>query len=376
MDKDSEILIDAILAAQEELSGRISEAMRDQLPVYRTVPREALNVEVGLEVERVLRSIRAGPPAASNPQLADLSAIGEERAQQGIPVADMLRAWHIGIENTVSYAREVSQRLGIEDIRVLAFTESVLAWADAAMITTAGAHAKAELVLAQEEQCVKFVHQTLLGTAPTAQLHIQAEEYGLDPAGEYVAVRAKHGEAGSAFKLDQVLSFHVPGQPRPGLIAIVDNNIKGFLREPPVANIGGIVGVGPPRPLQSLEESYRLATRALTTAQAYGLTGAYDISSLGLRAAVAADNDIGQLLRKRYINPLEASGSAGELMETLRAYLGCGMHVERTARQLFVHQNTVRYRLARFEELTEVSLRDTKVLFEVWWALEFSAIHL
>ena len=52
------------------------------------------------------------------------------------------------------------------------------------------------------------------------------------------------------------------------------------------------------------------------------------------------------------------------------------MHVERTAERLFVHQNTVRYRLARFEELTGASLRDPKVAFEVWWALERAAMRL
>jgi DNA-binding PucR family transcriptional regulator len=50
------------------------------------------------------------------------------------------------------------------------------------------------------------------------------------------------------------------------------------------------------------------------------------------------------------------------------------MHVERSAERLFVHQNTVRYRIARFEELTGVSLRDPGVAFEVWWALERAAM--
>jgi DNA-binding PucR family transcriptional regulator len=101
------------------------------------------------------------------------------------------------------------------------------------------------------------------------------------------------------------------------------------------------------------------------------MTGVHDVPSLGLRAAVAADADVGDALRARYLEPL-----AGELAETLRAYLACEMHVERTAERLFVHQNTVRYRLARFEELTGANLRDPKVAFEVWWALEREAMRL
>lgn len=50
------------------------------------------------------------------------------------------------------------------------------------------------------------------------------------------------------------------------------------------------------------------------------------------------------------------------------------MHFDRAASRLFVHQNTLRYRIGRFESLTGVSLRDPKVAFEVWWALERSAL--
>ena len=85
---------------------------------------------------------------------------------------------------------------------------------------------------------------------------------------------------------------------------------------------------------------------------------------------------VGDSLRKRYLEPLAEGGSARELMTTLRAYLACGMHVERTATRLFVHQNTVRYRLARFEELNGASLHEAEVLFEVWWALQLSVMSL
>lgn len=64
---------------------------------------------------------------------------------------------------------------------------------------------------------------------------------------------------------------------------------------------------------------------------------------LGDRAAVGALN--GQVVR-----PLVAAGSA--LSDTLDAYLDCGGAVETCARQLFVHPNTVRYRLKRIAEIT------------------------
>jgi len=379
-DQAWDMLFDELLAAREELVRRVREAVRDQLPVYRMIPDQVHAVDMGVEIEWVLRSARSGRKATVDREPAELVAIGEARAHQGIPVDDMLGSWRIAIQIILGYAREVGKRLGIEDVRLLDFLQAALAWSDIAMIAVASAHRKTELgiAVADETRRVAFVRGALFGTVPNTQLRIQAEAYGLDPTGEFVAVRARPSEVVSAHKLQQVLDIDTRRQRRRGLTALVDGDIAGFLSvsEPPPENIEAVVGFGPPRRLENLAESHRLAVRALSTAQAFGLQGTYDIASLGLRAAVAMDKDVGELLRKRYLEPLEASGSASELIATLRQYLACGMNVRTTARRLFVHENTVRYRLARFEELTEARLLDTEVLTEIWWVLQLSAMRL
>lgn len=373
-----EVLFDTLLGRRTEVVARVCQAIAAQLPVYRGMPAAALDNEVGIQVEQVLRSARAGHAAVSDSELVELAAIGETRARQGVPVDDMLRAWRIGVEAVIGYAREAAHQLDIDDGQVLEFVQSTLAWSDVAMVTTARAHRKTELALAlaEEERGTAFVRSALFGTAPAAELRIQAEAYGLDPTREYVAVRAWLGEGSSPRKLERALGLHGPLRHPRGMCAVIDGDIAGFLSEPPPAIDDGSVGYGPPRPLDRLSESYRLAARSLMTMQACGVGGVHDITSLGLRAAVAMDADVGDWLRKRYLEPLEAGGSACELIATLRAYLGCDMHVETTATRLFVHQNTVRYRLARFEELTGTSLRETQILFEVWWAVELAAMRL
>jgi PucR C-terminal helix-turn-helix domain len=373
-----DVLVDALLDEHRELATRIREAIQAQLSAYRPIPREALDIEVGLQLGQVLRSAGSGQTGLTDQERAELTEVGEERARQGVPVDDMLRAWRIGVEVVVGYAREVGGRLGVDDSHVLEFVQSALAWSDLAMVATTRAHRRVELTLAvaADEGHAKFVRGTLLGTIPTAELRIRAEVYGLDPAGEYVAVRARLGHDVPQRQFEQAVGLHDPKHDRRGLCALVDGEIAGFLSDAPPRDIDGIVGFGPPRPLGCLTESYRLAARALVTAEACGLRGAYDIGSLGLRPAVAMDADLGELLRTRYLEPLAGVSSAAELIATLRAYLACGMHVERTATRLFVHQNTVRYRIARFEELTGTSLGDTEVVLEVWWALELSTMHL
>ena len=55
---------------------------------------------------------------------------------------------------------------------------------------------------------------------------------------------------------------------------------------------------------------------------------------------------------------LQAAG--GEVLETVRAVLSSGGNLEASARALFVHPNTVRYRLRRAAELTGFSATDPR----------------
>jgi DNA-binding PucR family transcriptional regulator len=66
--------------------------------------------------------------------------------------------------------------------------------------------------------------------------------------------------------------------------------------------------------------------------------------------ALAGDASAEQQLIDTIARPLEAAGSAVE--ETVAAYLESGGVLEACARSLFVHPNTVRYRLKRAADLT------------------------
>jgi DNA-binding PucR family transcriptional regulator len=189
-----------------------------------------------------------------------------------------------------------------------------------------------------------------------------------------VAVRAAVGGEDEHREMARALGFgpfHGQGH---GLSTLLDGDLAGFLSLAPEGEVDGVVGIGPPRSLDKLWESFRLASRALTTAQGFGLRGAYDVPGLGLRAAIIADGDVGQALTARYVDPLISEASGHELIASLRAYFECGMHFERAAARLFVHQNTLRYRIGRFEAITGANLREPTVAFEVWWALERYAV--
>ncbi len=65
---------------------------------------------------------------------------------------------------------------------------------------------------------------------------------------------------------------------------------------------------------------------------------------------LVGDDDARRALVERAYTPLAAS--QGSLLETLSAYLGAGRSLEAAARTLYVHPNTVRYRLKRVADVT------------------------
>jgi DNA-binding PucR family transcriptional regulator len=75
--------------------------------------------------------------------------------------------------------------------------------------------------------------------------------------------------------------------------------------------------------------------------------------------------DIAALLAAR-LRPLR---DRPDLLQTLRVYLKCGMSARAAARALFVHQNTVPYRLRTIERLLGRNLDDVTALSDVILAL-------
>ena len=191
----------------------------------------------------------------------------------------------------------------------------------------------------------------LVGTPPKDQVAV---------VGSVHTIAAQHGRAALAVvqgsRLVMVISGNIgdTGYPSPFLTDLLSDAfsdgpvvIGPTMRTLSAAHVSAVEAMAgmeavvgwraAPRPVHSTE---LLPERAL----------------LGDRAAVDALNEY-------LVLPLAAAGSA--LSDTLDAYLDCGGAVETCARQLFVHPNTVRYRLKRIAEVTgrdPMNPRDSYVL--------------
>ena len=138
--------------------------------------------------------------------------------------------------------------------------------------------------------------------------------------------------------------------------------------------LSGLFGPGPlvvgpaVRDLQSASASARAALAGLRAAPAWP-EAPRPASSDELLPERALDGDadaVGVLVAQVY-QPLLAGGAA--LLDTLTAYLEQGSSLEATARMLFVHPNTVRYRLKRVTELTGYTPADGRDGFTLWTAI-------
>src|SRR5487761_504611 len=131
----------------------------------------------------------------------------------------------------------------------------------------------------------------------------------------------------------------------------------------------GPLVVGPAVPdLRSATVSARAALAGLRAAAAWpDAPRPVTADELLPERAVDGDADARAELIAQVYEPLLAGGAA--LVDTLTTYLDQGSSLEATARMLFVHPNTVRYRLRRVTELTGYTPSDGRDAFALWAAI-------
>ncbi|MCW0215399.1 MAG: helix-turn-helix domain-containing protein [Pseudonocardia sp.] len=386
------------------------------LPSYRHLGRDELheswcrNLSVSLDGVRERRL--PGPDDDDTP----LREVGEMRARQGVSVAEMLQTSITHQKVFLDLVRDLAPASPHRDSLLLELFSTKQTWAAWGMVAMAAGHREAELEMQRREREDHdgFVRRVLSGGAAASEIGQGAEAYGLDRSRSYHAfrvrpdhhrregadtpradtsradtpradtvradtvradtVRADTVRADMLRAMERYLQISSADGRRNGMMTMIDGDLCGFLAVLPDDLPPTPVGVSPPVPLTELPAVFRLATRALETALATGRREIVGIADLGLLPAVVADHDLGELMYRRFVAPFESMGPSGAaVLETVRRYVANGSRLEATRQELFLHTNTVRYRLSRFEAVTRCSLRDNDALVQVWWALAWQA---
>lgn len=149
----------------------------------------------------------------------------------------------------------------------------------------------------------------------------------------------------------------------------------------PLATVSALAGSFGPGPIVVGDkvDNLRQAAHSARSAEAgWRAVGAWPMAPRPVRAAdllperaLAGDGLARQSLRE-LVRGLE---KAGGLPETLAAFTENGGSLEATARTLFVHPNTVRYRLGRISELTGIPVTTPRGAFTLRLALALSHIN-
>ena len=310
--------------------------------VFGTAPRElarAVSLQHAVEMVRVIID-------AVEAQVDELAAPGDERE---LREAVLTYAREIAFSAAQVYARTAEAR-GAWDARLEALVvdslvrgeteDSLRSWASA---------------LNWSSSPVTVVVGTIGDDEPTS-----GSAAGVEPLIEEMRAQARRA------RLDLLAGLHgnrlilvVGGCDDP--IAAADRFAGRFGPGPVIA--GPLV-----RDLRSASVSARAALSALRAAPAWPdaprPAGADDLLP---ERALDGDPDARAALISDVYEPLLSGGHA--LLDTLTTYLEQGSSLEATARLLFVHPNTVRYRLRRVAELTEYTPSAGRDGFTLWIAV-------
>jgi hypothetical protein len=201
----------------------------------------------------------------------------------------------------------------------------------------------------------------LIGTAPTNP----------DPDSLRKIARKQKGDLLIGYHGNRqicVLGFNEPpAAPGAAFVAFSQELEPGFTADPFVL---GVVVAG----ISLAHRSARSAIAAAAVARAANLDRRPILADDLLAERVLLGDQLARatLLEEIYL-PL--ASSSPELLATLRGYLFSGRSLEATAKTLFVHPNTVRYRLKRIQELIGWDATEAKDAFILQVALVTGGIN-
>ncbi|MDQ0286718.1 DNA-binding PucR family transcriptional regulator [Desulfofundulus luciae] len=107
--------------------------------------------------------------------------------------------------------------------------------------------------------------------------------------------------------------------------------------------------------LTGLAQSYREAEQALKIGRRVkGGNGIFDFQQLGIYSLLLSfgNKEVKESCRESLAKILDYdSANKAELIKTMEVYLDCNENISKTAEKLYIHPNSVKYRLERIKEI-------------------------
>ncbi|MFF3511759.1 PucR family transcriptional regulator [Streptomyces sp. NPDC002573] len=373
----------ALHARLPELGERIAERIQADVVAYQDealIPFDSLRHSCTANADLVLKHLS---DAAATPDPLPARDTGRIRAKQGVPLADALHAYRIGFEFLWSEILDEAYRHpDVSDAQLVA--ESAKIWSlfgrYAEAVAEAHRETTAELTLQRQARRSALVEALFTGAiADRTTLWEAARELGLPEHGPYAVVAAESAAPGTEplVGIESALrQAHLPSAWR----LLPDQQIGLVALTAQTAETTGLrilrraharVGVSPGfHSLRETPQALRFARLALASLSGSG-PGVARFDDRPLAMVVAAAPAEASHLMKVALGPLLdlPAPERARLLATLEHWFAAAGSVADAAEALFVHPNTVRYRLRRIEELTGRLLSDPRTAADFGAAL-------
>ncbi|MFE1934272.1 PucR family transcriptional regulator [Streptomyces sp. NPDC059474] len=339
------------------------------------VPLEILAASVQENLRAILESL-AGVERPPEEELAVARTTGRRRAQQGVPLEAVLRAYRLATELVLnSLLAEVKGRSHTELTEFLQVTTAVMNVMDrhSEAVVQGYRTTEAELQRRDAQRQQATFDALLEGRGGDPQLAAEALEIlGLPATGPYaVAVAtfdiAAHHTFSAARDACAAYSFptawRIRGNREIGLVALGHSSVPRLIRALN-RNPAGRIGVSDPfDAMHELPEAHRSADVALQTVRHEGDEVAWIAERLPEALVISSPALAERLTRRALGAVLDLPDDEREvLLKTLTIWYQSGRSAARAAGVLYCHRNTILNRLRRIEQLCGSSLEDHRFL--------------
>jgi hypothetical protein len=365
------------------LSDLATESLRASEPAYRSKV-SSLDRKMVKSATQVLAAWRNLPEELTT-ALAWPREIGHRRAEQGVPLDAVIRAYRIGGQVLFGAFVQWASEEDLPHDHSIALASDVWHVMDLHCTAAVTAFHETEEEMSSDlaVRAGRLLDALLDGNTSPDLVTDVAQACGLAERGHYVVVFRRPAASGAP--LDNVdlppkvagirVTWRIHGESAVG-VAAVGNGTARMIAAELLARPGRRTGVSlVVDSLADLGRARRLAELAARTVTAND--GVACLEDRLPAALLAARPDLAVELSSRVLGPVLALEQVSRdlLLDTLRVWMDAGGSASEAAVSLFCHRNTVINRIRRIERLTGRSVSKPEDLVELWLALQAYQLH-
>ena len=339
----AEATVAAIIAEVPSYEGALTGAMGENI-------RNAVQLALGGFLSLASRRRGADPRTPAAPAVEGAYQLGRGEARSGRSTEALLAAYRVGARVSWREMSTTAVETGVPAETLADFAELVFAYIDELSAASVAGHTDELATTGRVRQrLLERVVRQLLEGAPADSVRAAADRAGWEPPTTLTAVLVPEAQVRpvlASLTTRTLVASELADLEDHALLLVPDVHGKrraALLR----ALLGRGAVAGPARPWLEVSTSFERAVRA----RALGI--AEDTETHLTELVLHADPEALADLRAQVLAPLAdlRPATAEKLTDTLRSWLLHHGRREEVAAELFVHPQTVRYRMGQLREL-------------------------